>query len=954
MVRQAKVSEWLKRFDRFLTGTTEEGAEGTTEHRAYCPLHENPETSKTPSASLNPDKGTFMCFSRCGGYSLAKVWDLTKDDEPGSNVRSIGSAPSARKKAKKKPVRSAKLPDDVQLKKWHLRLMKSSMALGNFQTKRGLDKTTLETFTIGYDGDRYTIPIRDEDGLLVNVRRYKLGVNHNKMMNIPGAGDATLFLPDALAGEWLVLCEGELDALIARQYGFPACSTTAGAGTWPAEWTKRFKDKRVYIVYDVDDQGTQGAKKVAVRLAKAGAEVFVVKLPLTQKGADVTDYFVAQGYGKSDFQRLLDEATPFQSRAVSGRAKRAKAVPVTLEGTMDSALTDHPIEVIATIAGKVQPPYALPRRMVLTCTQDWSKDRCNKCSMDMFHGGQYTKEIPADDKLLLRLVDKSEAQQRIEILKEIQAPHTCPVIEMEPEQNWAVEQLILTPNVDDADANRNVTREAYNVGPHATPVNTTVKLVGVNTSDPRNSRMVLQTWECAETRTSLDNFLMTPELLEDLSVFQPSPGEHPADKLWSIAEDLGANVTRIYGRPEMHIAYDLVWHSLLDFRFRRSQLGKGWLELLVIGDTRTGKSEAAMRLTRHYQSGVMTSCEGATLAGLVGGAQQVNNNWTITWGTIPLQDRRLVVLDEVSGLKDKGVLENMSEVRSSGIAKVTKIVSQQTNARTRLIWISNPVDKRSIQEMPRGAIDAIVDLIPAPEDIARFDMAMVAAKADVASSIINAARPPKVEHRYTSELCSKLVLWAWSRGPRDVVWERGAERLVLRLAEEIGSRYVADPPLLQAENARVKLARISVAIAARLFSHDGTGNKVYVTHEHVRTARRFLDKLYRQPQFGYADHSRKEIRAREKAEEGRKACWTYLRKNPHVLEALVSVVNDKEFRARDFCEFGGLSQDEANLAVGMLLRMQMVRRHTRGYIRMQPELIALVRRLEERNSRPTT
>lgn len=894
-----------------------------------------------------------MCFSKCQGMRIAQLWSLVKDDGPpvkkASNVRSITSAKSRRGDTRER----VPLPDDNKLATWHNRLMKSSSSLNAFMTKRGLSREMLKEHMIGYDGDRYTIPVWDRDGKLVNVRRYKLGVATNKMLNIQGAGDATLYLPEALDEDVIVLCEGELDALIARMYGFNACSTTAGAGTWPDEWTKHFKGKRVYIVYDVDDQGVQGAKKVAVRLAKAGAEVFIVKLPLAQKGADVTDYFVAQGYGQLDFQRLLDDTAPFESRAISGRAKRAKATPVNLEGTMDSALTDKPIEVTATIAGKVQPPYALPRRTTLTCSQDWNKVRCNKCPMDMFHGGQVEIDTPADDKLLLRLVDKSEAQQRQEILKEQQIPPTCPVVELDVEQTWAVEQLILTPNVDDSQADRNVTRSVYNVGPHATPVNTTVKLVGVNTSDPRDARMVLQTWQCEETRTSLDNFVVTPELLEELSVFHPREGQHPSEKLIEIAEDLGANVTKIYGRPELHIAYDLVWHSLLDFRFRRTQLGKGWLELLVVGDTRTGKSEAASRLTKHYSSGVMTSCEGATLAGLVGGAQQVSNNWTITWGIIPLQDRRLVVLDEVSGLKDKNVLENMSEVRSSGVAKITKIVSQQTTARTRLIWISNPVDRRSISEMPRGAIDAIVDLIPAPEDIARFDLAMVAAKADVASSVINAARPPKVEHVHKSEQCSKLVLWAWSRGPRDVVWEQGAERLVLRLAEEMGSRYVADPPLLQAENARVKLARISVAIAARLFSHDGTGHKVFVTKEHVRTARRFLDRLYRMPQFGYADYSRKEIRARQKAEEGRKSCWNYLRKNPHVLEALVSVVNDKEFRARDFTEFGGLGQEEANMAVGILLRMQMVRRHTRGYIRMQPELITLVRKLEDREPRRT-
>jgi hypothetical protein len=389
----------------------------------------------------------------------------------------------------------------------------------------------------------------------------------------------------------------------------------------------------------------------------------------------------------------------------------------------------------------------------------------------------------------------------------------------------------------------------------------------------------------------------------------------------------------------------------LDFRFRNAQIGKGWLELLVVGDTRTGKSEAAQRLTNHYQNGVLTSCEGATLAGLVGGAQQINNNWVITWGTIPLHDRRLVILDEVSGLKDKGILEQMSEVRSSGRAKVTKIVSQETNARTRLIWISNPVDGRAIAEMPQKALNAIQDLIPTPEDIARFDMAMVAAKSDVNSSIINAATREPVPHVYTSDLCSQLVLWAWSRGPRAVKWETGAQRQILVWAEKIGNRYVPDPPLLQAENARVKLARMAVAIAARLFSHTGTGRYVYVTKEHVYAARDLLNALYSEPNMGYAQHSRRVLRDQEKAEQGKKAVHEYLRSNRDVYETLKVVISTNKFRTRDFSEMGSMHPTDANEAVKDLLMMGMVQRISGGYLRPRPQLVEVVTRMEDREYR---
>lgn len=930
---------WLEKFSEYLTESSpnEDG-----EVRGYCPIHENPKTSRTPSASYNPAKNKFHCFSRCGGYTLAKLWEIVKDDRP-ANVRSIGSARSRRV--------SGELPNDVDIKAWTQRLMSNAVALGPLTTKRGLTAETIEKYEIGWNGERYTIPVRDREGVLLNVRRYKFGASHDKMLNWPGYGQAEIFLSDAVEGDEIVICEGEMDALVARQYGFPACSTTAGAGTWSERWTPLFAGKRVYIVYDVDEQGIQGAKKVAVRLNKAGAQVYIVKLPLTTKGSDVTNYFIDQGFGKNDFRELLNNTRVFEVRT-SSQFNNSEIREVSLVDSFAADLVGRPIEVVGTISGKVHPPYTLPQRVQLDCAMDWSKAKCAKCPMEMYYNGQHVMDVPADSRLLLRLVDKNEEAVRKEMLKEMAIPAACPAVEITNISQWAVEQLIVVPAIDDnpntiSSVDR-VDRVVYNVGAHNTPVNTTVRFVGSNGPDPRSQRMVMQAWECQETRTSLDSFRVTTEMISELSIFQPAEGERPVDKLWAIAEDLAANVTKIYGRNEMHIAYDLVWHSLLDFRFRRTQIGKGWLELLVVGDTRTGKSEAAMRLSRHYQAGVLTSCEGATLAGLVGGAQQVGNSWVITWGTIPLQDRRLVILDEVSGLKDRNVLENMSEVRSSGRARVTKIVSQETNARTRLIWISNPVDGRRINEMPRGAIDGIVDLIKNPEDIARFDLAMVAASEDVRSSVINAARPPRIPHVYTTDLCAKLVLWAWSRGPRDVLWERGAERLVLRIAEAMGGRYVADPPLLQAENARVKLARIAVAIAARLFSHDGTGQKVLVTHEHVRTARRLLDRLYRQPSFGYAAHSAKEIRARQEAEEGRQRCGSWLKRNPHVLAALRSVVNDKEFRVRDLEEFGGLSRDESQLAIGELLRMQMIRRHTKGYIRMQPELVRLVRLLEER------
>lgn len=948
MPAEGRGSGWLAKFERYIV---REEADG--EWRLYCPLHEDPDTSKSASASMSPTKGQFMCFSRCGGYGIAAVWRMVQDgDQPErkvkNDVRDINSAPSRRKASS---TEGKPLPDEDKLEEWHERLMMRRSLVTKLHNERGLTEATLEKHQIGWNGERFTIPIYNIDGELVNVRRYKMGAANDKMLNWPGHGSNCLYLPEALNDSKVLICEGEMDALLANQYGFPALSVTAGAGTWEAQFSPLFFGKSVYVVYDVDDAGAKGAKKVAAALRGIAKAVRIVQLPMTKKGSDLTDYFVSQGYGRKDFVNLLLSTPVERDHSVSRQRAQTQAQPVRMAESFSPAYLDKPVELVATVSGRGASPSALPKKAELDCATDWQKPKCETCPMSTMFGGHHVHQVSADDPTVLRMLDKNENERHQELLKVVGIPRTCPKVEVHLAEQWRVDELAVVPNVDDPEEadSETILRRVFNVTSSAglTPVNTTARITGVSTADPRTGKVVLQSWQLEETKTSIDNFELTDELRKALEVFQPKGEQSPMDKLLEIAGDMAANVTHIYGRPAMHVAYDLVWHSILDFKFRGSLLGKGWLELLVIGDTRTGKSEAAARLVRHYQAGVLKSCEGSTLAGLVGGAQQIGNSWVITWGTIPLQDRRLVVLDEVSGIADKNILEQMSAVRSSGRAQVSKIVSQETHARTRLIWISNPTDGRFIAQHTNGAIDAIQTLIQNPEDVARFDLAMVAASDDVDSSVINAARPPRADHLHTTELCSALVTWAWSRRPDQVAWARGVERLVLQCAEEMGQRYIADPPLVQGENVRVKLARLAVAIAARLFSHDGTGEVVLVRREHVRAAVAFLDGLYGMKRFGYADHSKKELRAKQKAGASRAECRRWLLHHEPVMRVLIAVINDTQFRNRDFQDMEGIPNDEAGTYVAELLKLGMIRRRSKGYIAMTPELVGIVRELQE-------
>lgn len=911
------------------------------EWRAYCPLCEDPDNSKTPSASVNFDKGLWRCHS-CGKGGRTNAFGRRQGE---SNAN--GSAPDA-----------IPLPDESQMAKWRRNLLGSEKGMAWLEDKRGIDRKTAKRFGLGWDGMRLVIPVLDIDGQLVNIRRYKPNAREtdNKVINWKGHGEGRIFLPDVLAeNDTVVLCEGELDAIVANRHNIPAVTHTSGAGRFfNIEWAPLFRDKVVYICFDEDDAGVKGAVKAVRFLKRVTKELYVIKLNTGKRSGDLTDYFVHCGGSKASFSDLMEEArrNPLQNR-VGDHIVPDKGTPVTVEESQGNQY-NGPIEMTVMVAGKQTPPFIIPKVVKATCDMG-AGSKCAICPL-AHNNGQIVHEIAPDEAVLMNFININDAKERAYVRKAVGA-NCNDHVEFDNVESYTVEELVVAPSVEHRtdDTERPITRKVYNVGTYRTPVNSIARLVGKQIDDPQNNRALLQTWLVEPVRANLDQFKMSPEIKKALRVFRPSLAQSPLDKCLEIAHDISNNVTHIYGREILHVAYDLVWHSLVDYTFLGNRMDKGWLECLVIGDTRTGKSEAAQALTEHYDAGIIKSCENASLAGLVGGAQQINGakNWMITWGALPLNDRRLVVLDELSGLissngsESRGIFENMSSIRSSGRAQLTKIATEETSARTRLIWISNPIDGRRLEDMPGGGMDAIRRLIKNPEDIARFDYAIAVANNEVPSKMINTRFRTEVPHVYTAELCSQLVMWAWSRKSEDVWWMPGAEDEIISAAERVGRRYASDPPLVQIENIRIKLARLAVAIAARTFSTDKNGRYVMVKPRHITSAVEFLDMIYGSRAMGYLKHSDRVATAHSAAQQNIPRCVDYLKVNSDVLVTLQGLRHVDKFKVRDFEEFAQLDRLDAQLAVRQLLDLNMLQLTGLGYMRMTPTLVQILNTIEE-------
>lgn len=310
-----------------------------------------------------------------------------------------------------------------------------------------------------------------------------------------------------------------------------------------------------------------------------------------------------------------------------------------------------------------------------------------------------------------------------------------------------------------------------------------------------------------------------------------------------------------------------------------------------------------------------------TFAGLVGGAQQIGNHWVISWGRIPLNDRGLVIIDEASELQDTD-WTRLSRIRSEGVAEVTKIQQQVTNARCRLLFLANPPSK-AMANYTFG-IHALKDLVHAPEDIARFDFACIVSHEEVSVENIN-KNYETTKYLYPQTNERDLIMWIWSRSGAQIQFSDDAMEEIYETSNRLGGFYDIGIPLIQGENIRFKLAKIAIAFAGRLYSAAQNGSVLKVKRLHVKCAATFIRALYKSDVNGYYDHSwqRKELNP-SLQQENIKALVAYFNAYQSQEDAYQYLLNNTYVNSRDVQEHLNVSQQVANEIISKLIKFKCI------------------------------
>ncbi len=244
-------------------------------HKISCPLH----SDTTPSMHIYDDGG-FKCFS-CGvhgdvldfaGYFYfgTQYNPTTHFTEVVDRLGGLNIAPLPTYTVKPKPEPIKQLSINLEnIMDWHLNMPDSRR---QYWLKRGLFEQTINDFMLGWDGKRYTIPALYRL-IPFSLKRRQSDIDDGieaKYISATGSR-AGLFNADVLWNtDKVVICEGEIDAMLLTQWGYPAISSTVGAGTWKPEWTNLLSSVRqVWILYDNDEAGRKGTSLVYSTLRRA-------------------------------------------------------------------------------------------------------------------------------------------------------------------------------------------------------------------------------------------------------------------------------------------------------------------------------------------------------------------------------------------------------------------------------------------------------------------------------------------------------------------------------------------------------------------------------------------------------------------------------------------------------------------------------------------------------------
>lgn len=688
-----------------------------------------------------------------------------------------------------------------------------------------------------------------------------------------------------------------------------------------------FTGKEIVICLDTDGTGKTHALKLAHSLYPFAKQIKVINLDqssinpfgldpnlvhedVTKSGkkkikrneTDFTDFMKKNGFGDNAIKIFLELIKNTEAYTENVNRVKKTLYKVTLQESRMSMYYSpdetKELEVVAAVGEFNDSAYQYPEQFGLSCPQTGDPScklysTCRKCkvpSMPEFRENEYVDfflirgDIPKQytgypgcvsvtAHEILGLIECTENQKRKELKQLCGINPSCLMTKIRPIITKKILRVRLIRDVSEygdgimegSAESTSIEMDAYILGDMDIYPNRSYRLTGIQTQSPQTQHAVLYINKSEPIATSIENFIMDQEVHDMLKIFRPDVGES-IEKHFDKRYEVFAHAAGVTGRKDMFLINDLAFFSSAEIDNKRlfPNLKRGWVEVLIGGDTRCCKTLISKFLMNYYKYGEMISGSSAvTRPGLMGGTTFVGGRPKVSWGKIPMNDGGCVIFDELSMI-DQKTLSDLTSCRSDGVIDIAMVNNyKKAPARTAKIMLSNARAWTGDKATSFGSgMSFLKNLCFKDEILARFDIAWIVRAGDINyDKLDDSYRQPTTE--FTSFQCRYLLMWGKSRRSDQYEYEKGIEAHINSSQKKLLAMFHSSTQLINQET-RLKVARMAKSLAVMCYSTvEGDWEKVYVKKEHVDFIVRLLIRLYCHRNMGFDIYS-KQQRSQEK------------------------------------------------------------------------------------------
>lgn len=857
-----------------------------------------------PSSSINLDMRVFHCFTCDRTYKELEFAQIVTGKDKESLIREY-----ATKEALKSETLNWK---EIQ----HKALLENKEVLDKLYALK-INDETIDNLNLGYVMNCLATPVF-KNGSLVNIARYNINNIVNKPKNEynknANSGDVIPF--DVWKNDFrpTIICEGEKDMIVARSQGLNAITLTGGAqASLQKDYIPYFKDREVYISYDNDDSGRQGSIKRYKELQDVcNVNIIDIGKVCVLNKEDVTDFFVKYDKTKEDFIKLVEETARKPKQEELEKVKTKYEIKLSkIENNIQNSVFRKNVRSTLQIVATCTETYAVPEYAIFRAIEpagndedvvSWYLSKSNENFLELMEGTVKTMDIPGIIAQLVGMGKKWSKNYKLE-LGTLQSIYKVSVTDVALENDEKASEFTIDMYSKIPLEIGNTYEITYKIYPH-----------------PKQGRKIIAVAnEIKETNNSFD--INNTEYTNSLDLFK-------------VDSTIEQKVQQLYESARCHIApylnkdiwfmMDLVFNSPLDITYK--SVIRGALDVFVLGDTRTGKSETSKALKQLYDFGEVVPLKTATVASLIGGTDDKIKKTKL--GVIPRHHKELIVMEEFSGAP-MDFIKTLTEIRSSNMVKIYRVAGDiQAPCKIRMITISNPISENgqlmTLSAYPNG-VEPINELIKSPEDIARYDAFVLFPRVEKLSNPFGTSvnNNLKIDQKHY-QIKSK---WIKSLESNNIIINDEIGSYIFEKSIELNEIFECSFTVFGSETDK-KIARMSSALACMLCSTNDYQN-IIVTKEHVDYIVNFLRRIYDNSVFRLREFANEEKSYNLVVDVDTKELERLYPKNVTFIDFLA---NTSKVNRNELMTVSGLGKDDFSKIFNLLV--------ARKFIKLSRDLVA--------------